>query len=193
MKYILALCLIPLTFLLGEETFPSEISIDAEGKKYDLQLTGVSTRRKFGIKVYDVAHYLEKGASHGSGDKFEQILTDGKAKELYMKWVHAATPTQMKDGYLDSFKNSLSLSDHEKLLPKIQEYVGFFNERIKKGDVMVLRWLPGGHIQLLLNDKEMGRISDSAFAKALWSLWFGPKSVVNRDNLIKNLQPRNGS
>ena len=192
MKFFLSLLILPLALLSGVEidtqpaveNFPSEISFEAEGKKYDLQLTGTSLRKKFGFKVYRVAHYREKGTPQTDGDKFQHVLNDDKAKELYIKWIHAASSKQMHDGYIDSFKNTLSPADYEQLNPKIQQYLSFFNEPIQKGDIMVIRWIPGGKIQLLLNDKEKGNLTDPTFAKALWNLWFGEKSVVNREELL---------
>jgi hypothetical protein len=162
--------------------FPAQISFDEGGTKYDLSATGVATRKKFGIKVYSVAHYLQGGDSEK--DRFQQILEDDKAKQLTMNWLRSASQQQIKEGYEDSFRKTLSPSLHNQLAKDIQKYVSFFTESTKKGDVMVIRWTPGGKITLLMNDKELGTLTNPTFAKELWNLWFGDKSVVDRNQLV---------
>lgn len=195
MKYFLfcALSFLAVSFGIADETvkdtvtgevFPAQITLEEDGHTYTLLATGISTRKKFGVKVYSVAHYMEQGPL-AAGDKFLEILKEGKVKQLTFKWLHNASAKQMQEGYLDSFKNILSKEQHTQLENPIQEYVGFFKEPLKKGDTLILRWLPGGKIELLLNQKELGHLSNPDFAKALWSMWFGPKSVVDRDRLLK--------
>jgi hypothetical protein len=164
-------------------TFPSTVSFTHSGKEYQLECTGVATRRKFFVKVYSVAHYLQKGAAN-EGDKFAAILQDNVAKQLTLKWVHEASPSQVMEGYRESFKNVLSEAEYNSLSPQIDQYLQFNNQEAHKGDEHILRWLPGGYVEVLINGKKTGSLSNTQFAKGLWSIWLGPKSVVNRDNLV---------
>lgn len=164
--------------------FPREVTVTYEGKSYTLQATGVATRKKFFVKVYSVAHYLQKDAFPVNGDKFAEILTDGKAKQLTIKWVHKADAKKVQEGYLESFKNSLTAEEFTGLKSKIEQYAHFFAADVQKGDEHILRWFPGGTIEVVINGEKAGSITDPAFAKGLWSLWFGDKSVVDRNQLI---------
>lgn len=168
--------------------FPREVTVNYEGKSYPLEATGVATRKKFFVKVYSVAHYLQKDAFPVSGDKFAQILTDGKAKQLTIKWVHKADAKKVQEGYLESFKNSLTAEEFSGLQDKIDQYVHFFSSDVQKGDEHILRWFPGGIIEVVINGAKAGSITDPGFAKSLWSLWFGEKSVVDRNQLISLLK-----
>ena len=163
--------------------FPKNSSFSQDGKNYDLAITGVATRKKFFVKIYSVASYLQKEAI-GSGAILEQIMEDKWAKQLTLKWVHEADLKRVKDGYLESFRNSLGSTQFAGLQQPIDEYLSFFQQDVQKGDEHILKWLPGGNIELLINDHFVGSIKNEAFAKALWSLWFGSKSFVNRDNLL---------
>lgn len=179
---------IPFILLAKEsEAFAKEVSFVAEGKTYDLQLTGTAVRKKFVVKVYDVGHYLEKGAVL-SGDKFEQILNDDKAKQLTMKWIRSVTAEQIQNGYKESFKAVLSPEEQTALNQDINTFIAFFNVGINKGGEQVLRWIPGGTIEFDMNGAKVGSIKNPAFAKGLWSIWFGPHSVVNRDNLVSQIK-----
>ena len=162
------------------ESFPETVSFEADGTNYDLNITGTALRKKFIVKVYAVAGYVEKGAVV-SGDKFEQIQNGDIAKQLTMKWLRGATVNQLQDGYRESFKSVFG--DDAEMAKTIDEFVAFLNEPAKKGDVQVLRFIPGGIVEYELNGKKIGQIENEAFQKGLLSIWFGPNSVVNRDSL----------
>jgi hypothetical protein len=66
----------------------------------------------------------------------------------------------------------------------INQSLEFFNQGVQKGEEHVLRWIPGGTLEVYINGKKVGTIQNEAFVKSLWDLWFGPKSVVDRDQLI---------
>lgn len=164
--------------------FPSQVTFDYNGKQYVLDATGVSTRKKFFINVYSVAHYLQKGNGSSETDKINQIMQDGKAKQLTIKWVHNVEADKIQSGYHESFQNALAGSNDAQLQNQIDQYIAFFNQDAKKGDEHILRWIPGGIIEVIINGNKAGTITNKDFARLLWSIWFGQKSVVNRDNLV---------
>ncbi len=169
-------------------SFPDEISFNAEGKEYNLHATGVSTRKKFFVKVYSVAHYIQDGTQIQSADPFNSVLQDDKAKQLTIKWTYNAKARKIQDGYREAFRNDLSRSEYQQLQNDIQKYIGFMNKNMREGDQTVLRWLPDGQVDVLINGNQVGSIRNRAFAEALWSIWFGPKSVVNRNQLISSMK-----
>lgn len=170
-------------------TFPSEVSFTQDGKTYNLQATGVATRKKLIVSVYSVAHYLQDAASLPSGDKFDAILNSDKAKQLTIKWVHDAGADKIQSGYEESFKNNVQEPDYSKLQKEIKDYIHFFANDVKKGDEHIIRWAPGGSIEVIINGTKAGSIANNpAFAKALWSLWFGPHSAVDRSRLVSLLK-----
>lgn len=164
--------------------FPREVSFENEGKQYHLQATGVATRKKFFVKVYSIASYLQNGGESQSTDKFQKIMLDDNAKQLTMKWVHEGSADKVQDGYRESFKNAVSGSQYDQLQNEIGKFVGFFNKDVQKGDEHILRWLPGGYVEVIINGKQAGNITNPEFAKALWNIWFGSRSVVDRNNLV---------
>lgn len=164
------------------EVFPAEISFNYQGKDYQLEATGVATRKKFFIKVYSVAHYLQKGAATGK-DKLQEIMSDANAKQLTIKWVRAVSAAKIQDGYEESFKTAIPDPDTQ-LQTAIKTYIAFFKQDAEKGDEHVIRWIPGGIIEVQIKGKTVGTLTNPEFAKGLWNIWFGPKSVVNRDNLM---------
>ena len=101
-----ALCLQAADEITNSDTgvaFPKQISFDFDKKSYNLTVTGTATRKKYLVKIYAVAHYLQDGAAI-TGNQFEQMLTDDRAKQLTFKWVRGLTAEQIKEGYEESLK-----------------------------------------------------------------------------------------
>lgn len=160
-------------------SFPSEVSFTFDGKDYDLRATGVATRKKFLVKVYSVAHYLQNGSST------DQILQDNTAKQLTIKSVYDAPVAKVQDGYRDSFHKAFSDTEYAKNEKDIEKFISFFNTDMKKGDEVVIRWIPGGNVETLINGNSVGTITNTEFATGLWNIWFGPKSIVKSADLTK--------
>lgn len=169
-------------------SFPGEVSFEKDGKKYNLQATGVATRKKFFVKVYSIASYLQTGAPSQARDKFMDILQSNKAKQLTMKWVHDASVDKIQDAYRDAFKNSIPVSEYNQLQGPMDNFIGMFNQDAQKGDEYVIRWLPGGYIEVLINGNQVGSLTNEALARGIWNIWFGPKSVVDRAHLVSQMR-----
>lgn len=195
---ILSLCVFTFTGALQAEEnvtdnstgvqFPSTVSFQANGKDYQLDFTGSAVRKKFFVKVYVVGSYLQKGAAKPGMDPFEVIMQDDNAKQLTNKWVHDATIAQVQEGYNDAFKKALG-DNIAKDQETINKFVQFFNQDVKKGDEHVLRWTPGGNIEVIINGKSAGTIANNPeFAKDVWSLWFGQTSPVDRNSLVSMIK-----
>ncbi len=159
------------------QVFPREISFDAAGQTYHLQATGVATRKKFFAKVYSIASYIQDPADL-QGDKFKAILADNKAKQLTIKWVRDVDAKKVEDAYHEGFKKALSPQEFDQLRPQIEQFLGYFKPNVHKGDEYILRWLPGGHVQVILDGEPTGEIENEEFARGLWAIWFGEKSVI---------------
>lgn len=168
--------------------FPQEVSFEHEGKEFHLQATGAATRKKLIVKVYSVAHYLQEGKKFHKSDILQEIMKDANAKQLTIKWLYGVSAEKVQNGYQDSFKKALGSEEYRSLENDINKYVSLFTQDVQKGDEHVLRWLPGGDIEVSINDQAAGTIVDKDFAKGLWSIWFGPHSVVDRNSLISLVQ-----
>ena len=168
-------------------TFPREVSFDHNGKQYELEATGVATRKKLIIKIYSVASYLQKGAATG-GDKLQAILSEDNAKQLTMKWVRDISPIQLKEAYDDSFHRVFPEQQYAELQTVIKEFLNLFSQPAKKGEEYIIRSIPGGEIVVLINGKKVGSVTNPAFAQGLWKVWFGDKSIVKRSELLSQMQ-----
>ncbi len=193
-------CLFLITFFAGAsfaeemiedkvtgKTFPTDLSFEYEGDDYNLEATGVATRKKLFIKIYSAAHYMQNPEGLKKDDLYNEIINSNKAKQLTSKWVRGVDKARFAKGYLTSFEKAVSKEQFAQLEPTFNQFLTFFGD-VSKNDSQVIRSLPAGIIIVEINGIEKGKIQNKQFAKALWSIWFGPKSVLSRKRLISQLQ-----
>ena len=59
------------------------------------------------------------------------------------------------------------------LRSRIDQFKGFFKEKIKKGDVFSMIYEPGKGVTVLRNGTKAGTISGLDFKKGLFGIWLG--------------------
>lgn len=160
--------------------FPKSVAFEYDGKQYELDITGVTTRKKLIIKVYSVAHYLQQGVVVD----LQNIMSDSNAKQFTIKWVHDVSVDKVQNGYQESFSRVFSPERYEALKDEINRFLQFFNQSAKIGDETVFRWIPGGRLEVKINDKQVGSITNKEFVEGVWNIWFGQKSIVDRKELL---------
>lgn len=167
------------------KAFPYNTSMTTDdGKGYSLQLTGAAVRKKFFVNVYAIGHYMQRPPLKSDPNLIPTIINDDQAKEMVIIWTHDASSKQIRDGYYESFHRSLSDNQFMRLKPDIDHYLSFYTDEVKEGDRQVIRWIPGGTMELELQGKKLGTIDNIEFLKALWTIWFGPKSNLDIQMLI---------
>ncbi len=161
------------------QSFPSQVTFSDNGKDYILDATGVATRKKFMFKVYSIASYLETGEAQG--EKFQKVMSPKLAKELRIIWVRNVDAARVQQGFKESLVKAGAPS------AETAQFLRFFEGNASRGDEISLRYIPGGTVEVLINGSSMGKITNEGFAKALWMVWFGPNSVVPRDELVSKM------
>lgn len=191
--FIASAMLVCAPFLLAQETvqesstgklFPAAISVTQDGKSIPLTLTGTTVRKKLIIKVYALAHYMQDPPSGQEKDLYAAVLTDGKAKQLTMEFVREVGMDKIRDAYRDGFKENATADEYKAITPLVEQLIGYFATDVKENDRFIVRWLPGGVVQAQVQGKEMPAITNTTFARVLWSIWFGEDSIVDREDLV---------
>lgn len=167
--------------------FPSQVTFEFGDANYTLEATGVATRKKFFIKVYSIAHYLQDPVKGNAADVLLEVFNDSKAKQFTLHWVRGVDASRIHGGFAESFEKTMTDAEKTSLKAETEKFLGFFTHDVKAGDLSVIRWIPGGTIEVLYNDTVVGNIVSQAFAKSVWDIWFGPHSVVEKDRLIENI------
>ena len=170
-----------------EKNFPSSVAFKSGSTEYNLNLTGLSVRKKYFFKVYGIAHYLQDAGTMNKNDAFKACLEDGKAKQVIMDFARDVDNKSIIDTYNESFKEMATKEELASVQSSLTQYLGFFDKEVKENQTYVLRWLPGGTILATIQGEDKPAITNPTFARILWSIWLGPDSVVDRDDLVARI------
>jgi hypothetical protein len=166
--------------------FPAEIKVNNNGKEYALKCTGVAVRKKLIFKVYGIAHYMQDpGKANDFKTAFNEVLTEGKAKQIVMDFARDVEIAKIKEAYTDGFKEALTSTEFQQLQQVINQFLGYFSKDVKENERFTLRWLPEGVVTANIQGEEKPAITNGTFARALWSIWFGDDSIVDREKLVE--------
>lgn len=140
----------------------------------DLVLNGAGVRTRVFFKVYVGALYLQEktgsaeAAISGSGGKrvAMHLLRDLTAEQLF---------TALKEGLADNH----SPDQVAKFEPQVQqmEKIFFAIKSAKKGDAIMLDYLPSAGTRIVVNSEEKGTVAGEDFYRALLRIWLGEKPV----------------
>lgn len=172
------------------KSFPASLTFSSGGKDYSLSLTGVTVRKKLVFKVYGMGHYMQDPPQNSGEATFNEILKDGKAKQITMIFVRDVDAPTIQKAYRDGFKENATAAELAALQPLIDRFLTAFNAGVKENEIFILRWLPGGTIVPVVQGEEKQSVTDQTFARTLWSIWFGEDSIVDRDDLITRLNTK---
>ena len=140
-----------------------------------LQLNGAGIRSKFVVKVYVAMLYLEN-----PGSDRDQVIADPGAKQLIMHFLYKEVDKDaLVDAWNDGFNGNGTAEQLEALKAEIEEFNGLF-ETVKKGDRIVLDYVPGTGTIVSINATEKGTIAGKEFNDLLLSIWLGDKPVTEK-------------
>ncbi|MGB3590106.1 MAG: chalcone isomerase family protein [Nonlabens sp.] len=148
-----------------------ESTLTVDGK--ELILNGAGMREKLWFDLYVGALYLESKESNGAtltaADKPMAITLD-ITDDL-------VTQDKMKTAVEDGFDESCSNKERKAIASEINTFIGFFSEKIVKGDHFKIAYMPGKGTMVSKNGKDLGTIKGMNFKKGLFGIWLGDDSV----------------
>ena len=175
-----------------EKQFPHNIVIEHNNEQLDLFMTGLTIRRKFFLKIYSMAHYIEQqqdvAGSDVSDDKiYKNILQHNGAKQISMIFLRSLTAEQIQKSLRSGIKLNTNKEEYLQILPQVEEFMHAIYEDVNQNDEFIIRWFPDGSIVSIFQGEEISSIKNDEFARSLWLIWFGRYSVVDRKSLIQGL------
>jgi len=178
-----------------EKQFPHNIVVEHNNKQLDLFMTGITIRRKYFLKIYSMAHYIEQqpdGLDSGISDDiiYKNILQNNGAKQISMVFLRSLTAQQIQKSLRSGIELNTNKQEYLQILPQVEEFMHAIDEDVKKNDEFIIRWFPDGSVISIFQNKKISEIKSDRFARTLWLIWFGDYSVVDRKSLIKELLTR---
>ncbi len=187
--------LVSANFVLAEETvkesatgkmFAKQITFSHNGTDFTLSITGATVRKKAIFKVYGIAHYMQDPAKGSAADCLKAVLADDKAKQITMDFARGVEAKKIQDAYRDGFKKNATPEEMKEIQSMVDQFITSFDGAdVKENEQYVLRWLPGGIVIAIVKGVEKPAITNAKFARILWSIWLGDKSIVDQNKLVE--------
>lgn len=166
------------------KTFPREITFNYDGQDYTLTATGVAVRKKFIFKVYGMVHYMQDPVAGTAEEALNEVLSEGKAKQITMDFARGVGSGKIQGAYREGFEKNATEEELKEIQPLIDQFVGYFDKKVEEDQQYVLRWMPDGSLISIVQGELKPVIKNNTFARVLWSIWLGEKSIVNREDLV---------
>jgi len=134
-----------------------------------LLLNGGGVRTKLFFDIYVAGLYLPQPANRG-----EQVLAMPGAKRLLMHFTYGEVSREkLVAAWEEGFAKNQSAAALKGLRARIDRFNGLFPAVLKRGDRLLLDFLPDGSTQLILNGAVLGTLPGEDFQRALLSIWLG--------------------
>jgi hypothetical protein len=132
------------------------------------------------IKLYVAALYLPSGVA-----TTPQAAVDASPKRLLMYYSRDIPREKMVEATDETIGNGLTPEARAALQTSLTTWNALYPAP-REDDIVCFDHLPGGTLIMTHNGKELGRITDEAFARALFAIWIGTQPVKEslRDRLI---------
>ncbi len=133
---------------------------------YELVLNGAGVREKLWIDLYAAGLYLQEKSSNAKA-----ILEADKPMSVKLHIVSSLINSKkMISAIEDGFENSTN-GNVKPYREKIDQFIAFFKEEIKKGDIYDITYQPGKGVVSYKNGQEKGTVKGKDFKEALFGIW----------------------
>jgi len=135
----------------AEKKFPRSIIIEHNNEQLDLFLTGVTIRRKFFLKIYYMAHYIEQppevaGADTSDENIYKSILENSGTKQISMVFMRKLSADQIQKSLRTGIILNSNEAEYLQIQPQVEEFMQAINADVKKNDEFIIRWYPDGSV-----------------------------------------------
>ncbi len=162
--------------LLSDLGFPRELVFEYLGQDFPFVLVGDAERSFLFFDIYDVAYY--RSMLHGAASGLE-ILSIVYERDLAKEKIHKALRQGLKDNLQSDEWGGVSL-EVEALLLSIENDV-------KAGDTLNILKVSEDKLTFIYNGQSIASFNNVLLVRALWAIWLGENSVVDRDSLSGHL------
>ena len=176
--------LIAATFLVSGFSLPTLAATDVAGVKFDdavtvagkeLRLNGAGLRTKVIFKIYAAGLYLAE-----KKNTVPDVLAAQGPRRVAITMLREVSSDDFGKAFMEGLNANTDVAERNKILPQTMKFGEVFAQiqALKKGDQMLLDWIPGEGTQCYLNSKKIGELMpDVAFYNAVLRIWLGDKPV----------------
>lgn len=137
-----------------------------------LQLNGAGIRSKFFFDIYVAELYMEHPSNVA-----DKVINDAGRKRITMQFLYDEVgKDKLIEGWNEGFSGNTKAEEMARLQTRINQFNSMFVD-VKKGDQIVLDFIPDKGTVVTIAKQEKGVIPGKDFNDALLRIWLGDKPV----------------
>ncbi|WUR13338.1 chalcone isomerase family protein [[Empedobacter] haloabium] len=172
--------------LLATALSHSAFAADVAGIRFDdtatvggqvLKLNGAGVRTKIVFKVYALGLYLPEKKT-----AVADVLATQGARRIQIVSMRDLTSDEFGDAFMKGLNSNTDQAERTRFLPQTKTFGEMFASLsgLKKGDVLLVDWVPGTGTVCTLNGRKIGEtVQDVAFYNAILRIWLGENPADN--------------
>lgn len=140
---------------------------------HDLKLSGAGVRTKLVFKVYALGFYMQEPQTTVQG-----ALNIAGPRRIQLVSLRDLSSDDFGQAFMTGLNANTTADERTKFLPQTKAFGEMFGsiDGLKKGDVLLVDWLPGVGTVCTLNGKKVGdTLPDVGFFNAIMRIWIGDK------------------
>lgn len=151
---------------LAGVTLPDRVTV--EGRTLSLNGLGLRQATWLRVNVYVAGLYLETRSADA-----DAIIASEQIKRIVMQFVRAVGRKDIVKAWNESFEENAG--EGMAALRERVETLNSFMPDMTKGGAIVFTYVPQAGVRVEVQGQTKGIIPGSDFARALFSIWLGPK------------------
>jgi len=163
------------TPVLAEDVGGINIEPTATVGGKQLKLNGAGIRTRVFVKVYALGLYLPEKKDTTAG-----VLDTVGPRRFAIGMLREINAEELGQAFMVGITANTDKAERAKLVAQLGQFGDMFANQaaLKKGDMLVVDWVPGTGTVIHLNGKSLGEpLPDLAFYNALLKIWLGDKPV----------------
>jgi hypothetical protein len=165
-----------------------------EGRPY--ALVGVGIRKKFVVKVYAMALYIDEAEGRHAfpalvsraGGHDHAKLTSGDHAQSFVMWgtfgkvavlhfVRNVDAGKIRGAFEEGLEEELSDKAPPDVKQQAQAFLALFDKDLKDGQEIVLHTTPDGKTEVDIAGVKKSGPTSPRLARAVWGIWLGQKPI----------------
>ena len=136
-----------------------------DGATLKLNGMGLRAATALRVKAYVGGLYLEEPSSDAA-----KVIDSRQRKRVTMKFLRDIDRGRLTSGWAESLRKV----GGKTMGPSIAQFTSLIPD-VKTGDTMSFTWRSGVGLEVAMDDKVRGAVPGDDFARALFTVWFGPE------------------
>jgi hypothetical protein len=185
--------------------FPELRRVTHDGTDIEMGCLGVGVRKKFIVKVYGLAFYVENQHREAlksqwqqqypeikklqDQDKFyEELINGAYARRFEMRFVRDVDAEKIRDSFMEGLEDNMSdLKRNAALLQSAKTFVSWFQKEVKENEALILNIFADGTLEAYHNSTKLGTIKDTRLVQGVTAIWLGEECISDdlKEDLIR--------